>query len=147
QGFFRNRDVAALAMQPRADLVPDKNDIRPAKTPLLRKRVDAVLGPLLPEKEKQKGGDCLYSGRWGNGVASAWVDFGSIMGQLRYGVSVTNTPHTIRMRRVSFEALWFQHGGWDYLTEENAERCIALLPELIEYLVHLADRVNEVAQG
>jgi hypothetical protein len=111
----------------------------------LRKLVDAALKPLLPEKEG--GGNFLYSGPLGSSVASVWVDFGSIMGQICYGVSVTNTPHTIRMRRLSFETLWFQHGGWDYLTEENAEHAITLLPELIKYLVRLADRVNEVAPG
>ena len=147
EDFYRNRAVSELAMQPRSDLLPDKNNIRPAKAPLLRKLVDAALKPLLPEKEKQGGGNFLYSGPLGSGVASVWVDFGSIMGQICYGVSVTNTPHTIRMRRLSFEGLWFQHGGWDYLTEENAEHSLALLPELIEYLVRLADRVNDTARG
>src|SRR6266851_982519 len=147
EAFYRNLAVADLAMQPRPDLLPDKNNIRPAKSPLLRKLVDATLRPLLPEQGKQAGGNLLYSGPLGSGVASVWVDFGSIMGQICYGVSVTNTPHTIRMRRLSFEGLWFQHGGWNYLTEENAEQSIALLPELIEYLVRLADRVNDGARG
>jgi hypothetical protein len=147
EGFYANRATSNLAMQPRSDLLPDKSDIRPAKSPLLRKIVDAVLKPLLPEKEKQGGGNFLYSGPLGSGEADVAVDFGSIMGQLRYGVSVTNTPHTIPMRLLYFEALWFQHGGWDYLTEENAERSIALMPELIQYLVRLADRINDVARG
>ena len=145
EAFYNNRATSDLAMQLRSDLVPDKNDIRPAKSPQLRKLVDAALKPLLPEKEG--GGNFLYSGPLGSGVANVWVDFGSIMGQLRYGVSVTNTPHRIPMRRLSFETLWFQHGGWDYLTEDNAEHAIALLPELIEYLVRLADRINDAARG
>jgi hypothetical protein len=147
EAFYNNRATSDLAMQLRSDLVADKNDIRPAKSPLLRKLVDAVLKPLLPEKEKQGGGNFLYSGPLGSGVTNVWMDFGSIMGQLRYGVSVTNTPHTIPMRLLPFETLWFQHGGWDYLTQDNAERAIALLPELIEYLVRLADRINDAARG
>jgi hypothetical protein len=145
EGFYKNLGASDLAMKPRPDLLPDKNNIRPAKSPLLRKLVDAVLKPLLPEKEKQGGGSFLYSGPLGSGVVSVWLDFGSsFMGQLRYGVSVTNTPHTIRVRRLSYESLWCQHGGWDYLTEENAERTIALLPELIRQVAKLADRINGV---
>jgi hypothetical protein len=148
ESYYRNLGVSDQALQPRSDFLPDKNNIRPAKAPLLRKLADAVLKPRLPEKEKHGGGNFLYTGPLGSGVASVWVDFGSsFMGQLRYGVSVTNTPHTVRMRRLSFESLWCQHGGWDYLTEENAERCLALLPELIDYLVRLADRINDAAQG
>jgi hypothetical protein len=145
EGYYKNLGVSDLAMKPRADLLPDKNAIRPAKAPLLRKLVDAVLKPLLPEKEKQRGGNHLYTGPLGSGLVSVWLDFGSgYMGQLRYGVSVTNTPHTIRVRRISYESLWCQHMGWDYLTEENAERSIALLPELIRHVATLGDRINGV---
>jgi hypothetical protein len=46
---------------------------------------------------------------------------------------------------MSYEAMWSQPGGWDYLTEENAERSIDFLPELVDYLESLAARVNKYA--
>jgi hypothetical protein len=146
EAYFKIQGAPDLAMTPRPDLLPDKNDIRPAKPPLLRKLVDAVLKPLLQEKEKQGGASFLYSGPLGSGVVSVSLDLGtSYMGQLRYGVSVTNTPHTVLVRRISYESLWCQHMGWDYLTEENAERSIAVLPELIKHVAKLADRINGVS--
>jgi hypothetical protein len=41
---------------------------------------------------------------------------------------------------LSYELLWGQPGGWDYLTEENAARSIDLLPDLIDTLAHLLQR-------
>jgi hypothetical protein len=40
---------------------------------------------------------------------------------------------------LSFES---QPGGWDQLTEENAERCIDYLPELVDYLAQFTKRIN-----
>jgi|tagenome__1003787_1003787.scaffolds.fasta_scaffold20937910_3 hypothetical protein len=54
------------------------------------------------------------------------VDFGSRMGQLCYRVGDVRSHGAL-----SYELLWGQPGGWDYLTEENAARSIDLLPELI----------------
>lgn len=144
-GYYRNLGVPERAMKLRSDLLPDAHNVRPAKPPLLRKLADAALRPLLPEKEKQGGGNFLYTGPLDGAAVSVWLDLTpGFMGQLRYGVSVTHTPHTIRCRRFSYESLWCQHGGWDYLTEENAERSVALLPELITYVAQLAGRVSRV---
>jgi len=37
----------------------------------------------------------------------------------------------------SYEALWGLVGGWDYLTEENAQRCIEALPGLVDEAIRL----------
>jgi hypothetical protein len=74
-----------------------------------------------------------------------WLDFGSQLGQLRYGVTVDNPAHSIRIVRVSYESLWLHHLGWDYLTEENAGRSIDLLAEQVAHIARLADRINSSA--
>ena len=48
--------------------------------------------------------------------------------------------HEFFQRIVEYESLWSQPGGWDYVTEENAAHVIALLPELVEYLIGLKER-------
>ena len=62
-----------------------------------------------------------------------WVDFGSRTGQLCYWVGNVHEP-------LSYELLWGQPGGWDYLTEEKAARSIELLPELIDEMARLLRR-------
>jgi hypothetical protein len=113
----------------------------------LRKLVDAALKRLFaPKKETLGRGEHKYSGLLENSMVTVWVDLGSTFaGQLRYGVSVANDKHSVKPFRLSYESLWCQHGGWDYLTEENAERAIDLLPELVTYLATLVDRVNALA--
>jgi hypothetical protein len=63
------------------------------------------------------------------------VDFGSRMGQLCYWIGDVRSHGAL-----SYELLWGQPGGWDYLTEENAARSVNLLPELIDELARLLQR-------
>ncbi|HEY2295753.1 MAG TPA: hypothetical protein VGM86_34045 [Thermoanaerobaculia bacterium] len=57
------------------------------------------------------------------------------MGQVCYSVGDIRSHGTL-----SYELLWGQPGGWDYLTEENAARSVNLLPELIDELARLLQR-------
>jgi hypothetical protein len=68
------------------------------------------------------------------------VDFGSYLGQLVYNVSATCGE--TRILRLSYELLWSQPGGWDYLTEENAARSVDHFAELVEYLIEMAERID-----
>lgn len=97
---------------PRPNLLPDPSNFLPAKAPLLKKLVQA--------KEP------IFS------TYRVEFDFGSRLTQLRYGVPCGGPIAT------SYEQIWGAPSGWDYLTEENAERSIDLLPELVESLVILA---------
>ena len=54
---------------------------------------------------------------------------------------VSTVRGDIRIAMMSFESLWSQPGGWDYLTEENASRSIELLPELVDHLILLTERI------
>jgi len=87
-----------------------------------------------------KGVEKKYASTSGDTIR---VDFGSRMGQVCYRVSALRK--NFRLVMMSYESLWSQAGGWDYLTEENAARTIDLLPELVEYLISLTDRVAGLA--
>jgi hypothetical protein len=138
----------ALHFRPRADLLPDLSHLKAAKAPLLRKLVNAALTRLFaPKKEKQPGGACKYVGPYGNGELTVWVDFGSMLGQLRYEVSLKNAAYPLPAARLCYERFWGAHLGWDYLTEENAARSIDFFAEQVVYLAKLVDRVNGLANG
>lgn len=125
-----------LALQPRADLLPETRSFVAAKAPLLRRLVTAVLTRrgFAPTR---LGGAMRY-------LASSGVlvdcDFGSRMGQLRW-LSATGaikaTHGLVELRWFSYEGLWGLRSDWDYLTEENAERCIEVLPSLIAEAIRL----------
>jgi hypothetical protein len=143
------KGFSGLALEPRRDLLPDIGCLKPAQAPVLRKQVGAVLKQrgFVAEKKTPRGGDNKYTTARGNSRLTVSLDFGSYMGQLCYGVSVANDLHTLKIARLTYESLWGQHGGWDYLTEENAVRSIELLPELVDYIACLADRVNGLTSG
>ena len=93
------------------------------------------------EKVKSPGGMCHYPGVVGNTRVGVDVDFGSRMGQVCYTVRVLNSDGTLKFACID-EYLWGAPGGWDYLTEENAPRCIDFLAEHVVYLVGLIERVS-----
>ena len=63
------------------------------------------------------------------------------MGQLRWDVATPATraaqPHP-GLQFTSYEKLWGLRSDWDYLTEENAPRCIERLPALIDETARMA---------
>jgi len=124
--------ISALAFQPREDLLPDVSCLVPAKAPELRKLVKCALLARGFTAVATKGAEHEYVHPSGLPVH---VDFGSRMGQLCYWVSDIRSHGTL-----SYELLWGQPGGWDYLTEENASRSIDLLPELVDELARLLQR-------
>jgi hypothetical protein len=128
--------VSELALTPRDDLLPEMSCLKPASTRLLRKLVKDTLGDRGFSPEVVRGAEHKYVRASGDKVR---IDFGSYMGQLCYGVSAVRDSS--RIVGLSYEALWGQAGGWDYLTEENATRAIGHLPELVEYLIRLTERI------
>jgi hypothetical protein len=143
-------ELTPLNFQPRPDLVPNPDCLMAAKAPQLRKLVDESFRRLFApdkkkvEKEKQAGGACVYPGVVGNSRVRVSVDFGSWMGQVCYQVGVVNPAGKLRLPCI-YEYLWGAPGGWDYLTEENAPRCIDFLAEQVVYLVRLIEQVSDLA--
>ncbi len=143
-GWIKSSGAFGLALQPRADLLPNMDCLKPARAPLLRKLADAALKQRGFIREKAlPGGEQKYV--LSSGVVVR-LDFASrFLGQLRYAVSVLSAE--IKAVGLSYESFWGQPGGWDYLTEENAPRSIDLLPEVIAHLIRLVDGVNERAKA
>ena len=143
-------ELTPLNFQPRPDLVPNPDCLKAAKAPQLRKLVDESFRRLLApdkkkvEKEKLAGGACVYPGVIGNSRVRVSVDFGSRMGQVCYHVGVVNPAGKLQFPCI-YEYLWGAAGGWDYLTEENAPRCIDFLAEQVVYLVRLIEPVSDLA--
>ena len=134
--------VSERALQPREDLLPNMDCLAPAKAPALRKLVRAALQGRGFAAEVTKGAAHKYVNSSG---ATVRVDFGSYMGQICYSVSAACAATRIVM--LSYEILWSQPGGWDYLSEENAARSVDFLPELLEYLIQLPERINARTKG
>jgi hypothetical protein len=139
--------LTPLHFQPRPDLLPSLDHLKAAKAPLVRKLVNAALtGPLGLRKEKLPGGTSKCTGRCGEYDISVMVDFGGMLSQLGYTVTLKNAAdQSFIFLQLSYERLWGTGGRWDYLTEENAPRSIDFFAEQIAYLADLGGRVhNEV---
>jgi len=144
---------AKLDFTPRDDLpaalVPDPDFARifPAKATLLRPMINKAFKDMFAtEKKKLPGGETVYSGLFENTLINVGIDFGSRMHQLRYGVGIPDDSKTIFTSRLdyTYEGLWAGGTGWDYLTEENAERSIALLCDFVARLVRLRNAVRDL---
>jgi hypothetical protein len=143
EGWLKN--FSGLALQPRQDLLPGLDCLKPIKAAALRKLLSkGAFAQVCPEKKNVGGGNWHYVGFREGSQITVRMDFNSRLGQLVYGVSVMNAEHPIKLFRLSYERLWDANLGWDYLTEENAARSIDLLAELVVYLTNLANRVNNL---
>ncbi len=70
-------------------------------------------------------------------------------GTIKYDCALDGTLIPDPERKVvvigtSYEHLFGIGGGWDYITEENAEASISLLPELLRRLVTLRNEVKRL---
>ncbi|MBX9696021.1 MAG: sel1 repeat family protein [Cyanobacteria bacterium] len=123
----------------REEFLRTPGTVAPAKATLLRRLTDAAMSKAFANDFRQEnlpGGNRVYRGTVNGNQLIVHVHFSPKgIGQLRYQVQLVlekeNAP--IEGQRVSLERLWFQSDdvGWDYLTDENAERCIDVLPDLI----------------
>lgn len=131
--------VSERALHPREDLLPHLSYLVPAPPAKLRKLIKAAFQTQGFTPEETKGTEHTYATPCG---AIINMDFGSRMGQLCYDVRTASSV----MRSLSYELLWSQPGGWDYLSEENAARSVEFLPELVAYLMQLTERINNLTQ-
>ena len=134
-----------LALEARPDLLPDRSCLVPARAPRLRALVDATL-----TRGGYTGGRHAGAMRYRSPDGAVVIlDLGSRMGQLCYEVAPAGTPidaPVVGLPRFSYEgSLWSLVGGWDYLTEENAARCVERLPGLIDATIRIADETAAFA--
>jgi hypothetical protein len=133
--------LTALHFQPRPDLMPSLDQMKPARAPLLRKLVNTALTKTLGLRKETKQGVLKYVGRCGEYEVKVWVDFGGMLSQLGYSASLKSVTGQPLALQISYERFWGTSGRWDYLTEENATRCIDFFSEQIAYLADLTQRV------
>ena len=135
--------MTPLHFQPRSDLLPSLENLKPAKAPLLRKLVNTALtnSPAL-KVEKQPGGVSKFTGRIGDSDLKVWVDFGGQMSQLGYSMSLKNAAGEPLLILLNYERLWAAQGRWDYITEENAPRSVEFFADQVAYLANLGERVH-----
>src|SRR5262247_1603413 len=91
------------------------------------------------KEEKMPGGTMKYDGALDGASVKVRVDYAARNAQMIYSVSIPE-------RKVTLIGSGYEHffgidGGWDYITEENAERSVGLLPELLRRVVALRNAV------
>jgi len=141
---------STLGYVPRDDApVPLVNDadvtrLHPVKAPLLKKLVKPLLQGLLGAKEeKMPGGTMKYDGALDGTSVKVRVDYAARDVQMIYAVSIPDPGRNVVLIGSGYEHFFGMGGGWDYITEENAEASVGLLPELLRRVVALR---NDVAR-
>jgi hypothetical protein len=142
---------AALGYVPRDDApVPLVNDsdvtnLHPAKAPQLKKLVKPLLQGLLGTREaRMPGGTMKYDGVLDGTPVNVRVDYAARDVQMIYAVSIPDPDRKVVVIGTGYEHLFGIGGGWDYVTEENAERSVGLLPELLRRLLTLRSEVKRL---
>jgi hypothetical protein len=135
--------LTPLHFQPRPDLLPDINNVKPAKAPQLRKLVKAALSDAFELRhEKQPGGTSKFVGPYHDGTLTIYVHFGMTLGQLKYDAIYRNAQNQPVFLFLTYNRLWGLCMPWNYITEDYAERSAQLIAEQIAYLVDLSERLH-----
>ena len=134
------RDDAPVPLVSDADV----SKLNAAKAPLLKKLVKPLLQGLLGAREqKMPGGTIKYEGALDGTALKVLVDYAARDVQMIYSVSISDPQRKVALIGSTYEQFFGVSRGWDYITEEKAETCVGLLPELLRKLVALR---NEVAR-
>jgi hypothetical protein len=122
------RDDAPMPLVNDADIT----QLHPAKAPQLKRLVKPLLQDLLGVKEeKMPGGTMKYDGALIGTPVEVRVDYAARDVQMIYAVSIPDSERKVVVIGTGYEHFFGLGGGWDYLTEENADASIGLLPELL----------------
>jgi hypothetical protein len=142
---------AHLGYEPRDDMPtalvadPDRSHVVPARAPLLRSLVDREMKRLFATSRRRlPGGETGYEGELDGTPITVWIDYAGMDLQLRYAVTIPDPSRRVLVFRVAYENLWGSGGGWDYLTEQNAEASLGHLGGLVSEIVRLRNRVLEL---
>jgi hypothetical protein len=138
---YVQRDDAPVPLVNNADVTT----LHPAKAPQLKKLMKPLLeGVLGTKEEKMPGGTMKYDGALDGTPATVRVDYAARDVQMIYAVSIPDPERKVVVIGTSYEHVFGIGGGWDYITEENAEASIGLLPELLRRLVTLRNEVKRL---
>jgi hypothetical protein len=153
-GWIQNGGFSSLELQPRDELLPSVDLVQPVKPARLKRLVDRTLADLFSPRKAKFGSELSkYTGVYDHWQLTVDVLFAPSARlnprQLQYVVSAVRSEPTGERCTGggTYEGLWSLHANWDYITEENAERSIDLLRDLVVYLVQLGNRVHSLRQG
>ena len=93
------------------------------------------------------GGAVKYDGTLDRTPVKVRVDYAARDVQLIYAVSIPDPERKVVVVGTGYEHLFGMGGGWNYLTDENAEASIGLLPELLRRLVTLQSEVKRLVSA
>src|SRR5262245_6992172 len=123
----------------------DVTKLHPAKAPQLKRLVKPLLQNLLGAKqEKMPGGTMKYDGALDGTPIKVRVDYAARDVQMIFTASIPDPERKVVVIGTGYEHFFGIGGWWDYLTEENAEASIGLLPELLRRLVTLRNEVKRL---
>lgn len=144
-GWLQMTGITGLAAQPPENLVRDIGDLVPVKIPTLRRLVKSAFAQLFTPNARDIGSETWsYEGRLGESSLKVLIRYSGRMGrpQLAYQVQVQCKQRALTAPDLCFESvLGVGFGKWDYLTQDNAERSVELLCELVEYVAKLPERL------
>jgi hypothetical protein len=124
---------------------PDITKLHPAKAPRLKKLVKPLLESVLAAKEeKMPGGTMRYDGVLDGTPLKVRVDYAARDVQMIYSVSIPDPERKVVVIGTAYERFFGIDGRWDYITEENAEASIGLLPDLLRRVVTLRNEVRRL---
>jgi hypothetical protein len=145
--WFQTRGITGLALQLPQTLVRDVADLVPVKIPTLRRLVKVALAQLFAPSVRDIGSEMWrYEEMLAGSSLKVLIRYSGRMGrpQLDYSVEVRGEGRVLSGPSLCFESiLGAGFGGWNYLTQENAERSVGLFCELIEYVARLPGRLPE----
>jgi hypothetical protein len=144
-GWLQTTGVIGLATHPAEHLARGIDDLVPVKIPSLRRLVKAEFTKRFATTAEDIGSESWrYQGTLGPSSVDVWIRYSAKMGrpQLAYQVRVKQGETTLTPPNLCFESvLGAGFGNRDYLTQDNAERSVDLLGELVEYVARLPERL------
>jgi hypothetical protein len=144
-GWLQRTGITGRAAQPPENLVRDSEELIPVKIPTLRRLVKSAFAQFFASNARDIGSETwCYEGRFGESSVKVLIRFSGKMGrpQLAYQVRVQCQDRALTAPDLCFESvLGVGFGRWDYLTQDNAERSVELLRELVEYVAKLPERL------
>lgn len=143
--WFQTRGIGGMAMQLPEFLAGDVSELVPVQPAYLRNLVRTVFTQRFAVTTRDMGSEIwCYDSTLGKSSVRVMVRYSGRMSrpQLDYHVHVRSANRVKPTPPLSFESVFgVGFGQWDYLTKVNVKRSVELLGDLVEYLVHLAERL------
>jgi hypothetical protein len=145
-GFFKSQGITGLALEPPPGFLVDPTEIVAVKIPTLRRMVATEFATLFSPHVSDIGSETWqYEGLLDGCQLKVRIRYSGRMGrpQLAYNAEVRGNGRAIVSPVLGYESIHgVGFGRWDYLTSENAERSVALLGELVQWLARLPQRLT-----